>query len=72
MTIEQSAVFLASTILTGLGIVIVGLVVIVLNNVLHKYWKPVKLFTPDSWKGFNPPVMQHEQTYNEPTLGTTK
>lgn len=71
MTIEQSAVFLASTILTGLGIVIVGLVVIVLNNVLHKYWKPVKLFTPDSWKGFNPP-MQHEQVYNEPTLGGTK
>lgn len=71
MTIEQSAVFLASTILTGLGIVIVGLVIIVLNNVLHKYWKPVKLFTPDSWKAFDPP-MQHEQAYNEPTLGTTK
>jgi len=49
MTIEQSAVFLASTILTGLGIVLVGIVVIVLNNLFSKYWKPVKFWLPEAF-----------------------
>jgi len=41
MTIEQSAVFLASTILTGLGLVVVGIVVVALNNLFAKYWQPI-------------------------------
>ena len=63
MDMDQAAVFLAGSILTALGfLVIIGAVVIV-NNILHKYWKPVKIFSPDSWKGFNPPM-----SYNEPTM----
>ena len=49
MTIEQSAVFLASTILTGLGVVVVGLVVVVLNNLFSKYWKPID-WVPESMR----------------------
>jgi len=52
---DQAAVFLAGSILTALGFLIIIAAVIVVNNLLHKYWKPVNMFTPDSWKAFNPP-----------------
>jgi hypothetical protein len=56
MGMDQAAVWLAGSILTTLGFVVIIVGIIVVNNILHKYWKPVKIFTPDSWKGFNPPV----------------
>ena len=56
MNMDQAAVWLAGSILTTLGFVIVVAGIIVINNILHRYWKPVKVFHPDSWKGFNPPA----------------
>ncbi len=56
MSIEQSSIFLAGSILTMLGFIVVVAGIVIINNILHKYWKPVKLFTPESWKAFNPPV----------------
>jgi hypothetical protein len=53
MTMDQSAVFLAGSILTALGFVVVILAIVIVNNVLHKYWKPVRIFTSDSWAPFN-------------------
>lgn len=44
MDMDQAAVFLAGSILTMMGFVVVIGGVIVINNMLHKYWKPVKLF----------------------------
>jgi hypothetical protein len=61
MSIEQASVFLVGSLLTMLGFIVVVGGIIVINNLLHKYWKPVKLFTPDSWKGFNPPVTYHSE-----------
>jgi hypothetical protein len=55
MDMDQAAVFLAGSILTALGFMVVIGAVVVINNLLHKYWKPVSLFTPDSWKAMNPP-----------------
>jgi hypothetical protein len=63
MDMDQAAVFLAGSILTALGFIVVIVAIVAINNILHKYWKPVKIFTPDSWKGFNPPI-----NYTEPTL----
>lgn len=42
MNIDQAAVFLAGSILTGLGFIVAGIVVLVLNNLFSKHWKPVK------------------------------
>ena len=53
---DQAAVFLAGSILTALGFVVVIAAIIVVNNILHKYWKPVRIFTTDSWTAMNPPV----------------
>jgi hypothetical protein len=61
MNMDQAAVFLAGTVLTTLGFIVVVIAAIVVNNILHKYWKPVKIFTPDSWKAFNPPEVYIEK-----------
>ena len=55
MTIEQSAVFLAASILTCLGFVIVAIMIVTINNLLHKYWKPVTIlrfleYPPSTYK----------------------
>ena len=54
MNVENAAVFLANSILVGAGFCMVFIVIIFINNLLHKYWKPVRLFTADSWH-INPP-----------------
>lgn len=55
MDMDQAAVWLAGSILTMLGMVVVVAGFIVINNILHKYWKPVRIFTADSWAAMNPP-----------------
>ena len=66
MDMDQAAVFLAGSILTMLGFIVVIAGVIAINNLLHKYWKPVKIFTADSWN-INPPT-----NIIEPTLDKEK
>ena len=53
MNMDQAAVFLAGSVLTGLGFLVVVVTVVAVNNILHKYWKPVRLFTADSWAPFS-------------------
>jgi hypothetical protein len=55
---DQAAVFLAGSILIALGFTVVVAAIVFVNNILHKYWKPVSLFTSESWKAFNPPPLQ--------------
>lgn len=43
MDMDQSAVFLAGSILTMLGFIVVVAGILAINNLLHKYWKPVTL-----------------------------
>lgn len=68
MDMDQSAVFLAGSILTMLGFIVVIAGIVAINNIIHKYWKPVRIFTSDSWN-VNPPhrfvtpeeLAQHEK-----------
>jgi hypothetical protein len=41
MDMDQAAVFLAGSILTMLGFIVVAAGIIAINNLLHKFWKPV-------------------------------
>ena len=62
MDMDQAAVFLAGSILTMMGFVIVVIGIVIINNIIHKYWKPVRIFTSDSWN-MNPPgrfMHEHE------------
>ena len=51
---DQSAVFLAGSILTALGFIAIIAGIVAVNNIIAKFWKPVRIFTHDSWN-FNPP-----------------
>jgi hypothetical protein len=54
MDIENAANILAGSILTGLAFIVAVIVIVAVNNILHRYWKPVRIFTANSWN-FNPP-----------------
>lgn len=49
---DQAAVWLAGSILFSLGLVAVIAGFVAINNILHRYWKPVRIFTPDSFHPF--------------------
>ena len=55
MDMDQAAVFLAGSILTALGFIVVVATIVAINNIISRYWKPVRIFSADSWN-LNPPV----------------
>jgi hypothetical protein len=63
--VDNAASFLAGSILFSIALVVFIIGCVVVNNIIHKYWKPVNIFTPDSWKGFFPPA---EIRYIEPEI----
>lgn len=44
MDMDQAAVFLAGSILTMLGFIVVAIGIIVINNLIAKYWKELGWF----------------------------
>lgn len=76
MDMDQSAVFLAGSILTILGIIIVVMGIVTINNILYKYWKPIRIFTEDSFTIFPstaPRFLSEEEAAKiTPTMGTDK
>ena len=52
MDMDQAAVFLAGSVLTSLGFIIIVIGLVVINNIIARHWKPVRIFTEDSWHGF--------------------
>lgn len=47
MDMDQAAVFLAGSVLVMMGFVIIVVGVVVINNIIHKYWKHLGWFR--SW-----------------------
>lgn len=69
MTIEQATTFLAGSILTGFGAIIVGSVILVLNNLFAKHWKPVQIFwIPETMRGPSPRFVDDHVPSVEPVL----
>jgi hypothetical protein len=71
MTVEQAGNFLIGSILAGMGFCIITIAILVINNLFHKYWKPVTWgILPESMKGnyrFQP---SHEYIEpHEPAMG---
>ena len=67
---DQAAVWLAGSILFSLGLVAVVAGIVATNNIVSKYWKPVRIFTADSWN-INPPhrfIHEDEQVKIAPEL----
>jgi hypothetical protein len=64
MDMNQAAIFLAGSILTMLGLVVITAGIIVINNIIHKYWKPVKIWMFESYP---PSVMLQQKDDNKTT-----
>ena len=71
-SMDQAAVFLAGSILTALGFIAVVIGLVVINNIIARYWRPVRIFTEDSWHGFSSSARfaepQEIEKTQEPTL----
>ena len=72
MDMDTAANFLSGSILTMLGFVVIAMGIVAINNIFSHFWQPVKLFTPDSWKGFYPPVQEQSPTSNTAIATTDK
>ena len=44
MNMESAAIFMAGSILVTLGFLVIVIGIIAVNNLIDKYWKPVRLF----------------------------
>jgi len=49
MDIEVASTFLAGGVLVVAGFIVIVAGICAINNIIHKFWKPVKVFTEDSW-----------------------
>jgi hypothetical protein len=62
MNLDQAAIFFTGSILTMLGFVVIVIGVVAINNILHRYWRPVKFLYYDSY----PPRFINEEDTKEP------
>lgn len=46
MTLDQAAFFFVGSILFMLGVVVIAVGTVVINNIFSKYWKTVRIFWP--------------------------
>ena len=51
MTIESAATFLVCVILLGCGFIVLIGVILLINNMLHRYWKDLHWNLPESMRG---------------------
>jgi hypothetical protein len=58
MNMDQSAIWLAGSILFSLGFIVLIATAVVVNNILHKYWKPVQFF---KWAEYPPRYATEEE-----------
>jgi hypothetical protein len=41
---DQAAIFLAGSILVTMGFIVLVIGAVIINYILHKYWKPIPIF----------------------------
>lgn len=66
MDIQTAGNFLGASLLIGLGIAFIGVVIVFLNNIIFKYWKPLHWF---KFMNFTDEKQYPKMEIKEPTLG---
>lgn len=59
----QAATFLGASILISIGVVVIAVLVIILNNLFSSFWKPVKIM-----RFYDPYQEAREQQQHEPLM----
>jgi len=71
MTMEQLSVFFAGSVLFTLSVIVIIAGIIAINNLMHRYWKPVTWFKYDYRPVyFDPDTGEQLAKHEEPTLTT--
>jgi len=70
MEMDKLAVFFAGSILVTLGIIVIALGIILINNLIHKYWKPVTWFRYEYKPIYFDPKTGEQLVKEEPILET--
>ena len=66
MTIDQAATFLVGSILFSIGLTVLVVTAVVINNVIHAFWKSF------GWKFFPAFIEKEEIKLEEPTMDKKK
>jgi hypothetical protein len=61
MDMDQAAVFLAGSVLTMMGFIVIVIGIVVVNNIIHRYWKPLGWF-----KSWGLTFEHHDARFAEP------
>ena len=64
MTIESAATFFVASILTGFGVIIIAMIILALNNLFSRFWKPIK------WNVYVPFIPTEEPRIEQPEANT--
>lgn len=67
MDMNQAAVFMAGSLLFSVGVVILVIAAVIINNVIERYWKPVTIFTRESFTLFGT-----AHNFNDPMQNLTQ
>jgi len=71
MDVDIAATVLAGTILTGLAGIVAVITIVVINNIIHKYWKPIQwLKIIDYPVTYSSNEIEHTETNAESTSTT--
>lgn len=60
---NQAAVFLAGSILTMMGFIVIVVALVIINNIFHRYWKPVKIW---KFETYPPQYLNQEPMIDQP------
>lgn len=69
MDIQAAGNFLGASLLFGAGFAFIGIVIIFLNNIIYKYWKPLYWF---KFLNFNDSQQVQKKDMKEPVLEEKK
>ena len=64
MTIESAATFFVATILIGFGVIVIAVILLTLNNLFSRFWKPIK------WNVYMPFILTEDPRVEQPTANT--
>jgi hypothetical protein len=62
MTVESASTFLVSSLLLMIGFIIIVIAIVIINNILHKYWKPLKIL---KFEEYPPRFIQEEPSLKD-------
>jgi hypothetical protein len=66
MTVDSAATFFVASILIGFGVIIIAIIMLTLNNLFSRFWKPIK------WNVYVPFIPTEEPRFESTATANTE